>query len=222
MEKCAGQVIFWDWNGTLLDDAGYSMGIMNGVLKSRGLPLIPDIAYYRNVFCFPVEEYYAKVGITGERFRIDGQAWMDSYVRTEETCPLRMGATEALEMLKKAGCRQVILSASKTDFLEMQTAERGVKVYLEEILGLSHIWATSKVEIGMEYMKRECLLPARACMIGDTLHDAQVAKEMGIHCVLAIGGHQSREMLSTAGVPVEEDILSAAKKALQLIQTNDH
>ncbi|MBO2516952.1 MAG: hypothetical protein CW338_06725 [Clostridiales bacterium] len=214
-------VVFWDWNGTLLDDAVYAMNIMNGVLRDRGLPLIPDIEYYRSVFCFPVEDYYAKVGITEEHFFVDGHAWMDSYVSTEEQCPLREGAAAALAYLKENGCGQVMLSASKTDFLEKQTTERGVKPYMEHILGLSHIWATSKVSIGMEYMEHEELEPAHGCIIGDTLHDAQVAEKMGIRCVLVTGGHQNRETLETAGVPVEDDILSAAKTAFELIKMKE-
>ena len=33
--------VVWDWNGTLLDDLDYSIGIMNGLLARRGLAVIP-------------------------------------------------------------------------------------------------------------------------------------------------------------------------------------
>ena len=47
-------------------------------------------------------------------------------------------------------------------------------------------------------------------MIGDTLHDAEVARAMGTGCVLVARGHQSRETLLTAGVPVMDTLLEAA------------
>ena len=46
-------------------------------------------------------------------------------------------------------------------------------------------------------------------MIGDTLHDAEVARAMGTRCMLVARGHHSRETLLTAGVPVADTLLDA-------------
>jgi phosphoglycolate phosphatase len=48
--------IIWDWNGTLLDDVDYSVGVMNILLRRRGLPAL-DRARYHVVFDFPVRDY---------------------------------------------------------------------------------------------------------------------------------------------------------------------
>ena len=53
--------IIWDWNGTLLDDLDYCVGIMNAILRRRSLPEL-DRARYRAVFDFPVRDYYARLG----------------------------------------------------------------------------------------------------------------------------------------------------------------
>jgi phosphoglycolate phosphatase len=45
-------------------------------------------------------------------------------------------------------------------------------------------------------------------MVGDTLHDVEVAEALGISCVLIAQGHQSRERLDQAGVPVFADLNS--------------
>ena len=55
------QHIIWDWNGTLLNDAWLFVDIMNGVLSNRKLPLI-TVDDYRKLFCFPVKDYYKKLG----------------------------------------------------------------------------------------------------------------------------------------------------------------
>ena len=44
-------------------------------------------------------------------------------------------------------------------------------------------------------------------MIGDTLHDAEVARAMGTRCMLVARGHHSRETLLTAGVPVAATLM---------------
>ena len=44
--------------------------------------------------------------------------------------------------------------------------------------------------------------PRKTLMIGDTVHDAEVAAAMGIDCWLVRNGHQDRERLEATGVPV--------------------
>ena len=54
-------VVIWDWNGTIVDDAFVFVKIMNFFLKEKKLPLI-NIAKYRDVFEFPLINYYSKLG----------------------------------------------------------------------------------------------------------------------------------------------------------------
>ena len=57
----------------------------------------------------------------------------------------------------------------------------------------------------------------RACavMIGDSLHDAEVARALGTRCILVARGHQSRETLLEAGVPVVDSLRKAADWVLE-------
>jgi phosphoglycolate phosphatase len=43
-------------------------------------------------------------------------------------------------------------------------------------------------------------------MIGDTVHDFEVASEMGVKCILIADGHQSEERLLKTNVPVLKNI----------------
>ena len=52
-------------------------------------------------------------------------------------------------------------------------------------------------------------------LIGDTLHDTEVAGEAGIRCLLVEGGHQAREVLDTAGVPVFASLTAATDHLLR-------
>ena len=55
------QHIIWDWNGTLLDDLSRRVDIVNSMLTQRRLsPLTLDC--YRDVFTFPVWDYYQTIG----------------------------------------------------------------------------------------------------------------------------------------------------------------
>lgn len=54
--------IIWDWNGTLFNDVDACIKTMNELLNKRNLDLIRSREYYREVFGFPVIDYYQKLG----------------------------------------------------------------------------------------------------------------------------------------------------------------
>ena len=56
------ELIIWDWNGTILDDALVCKTIANIMLAERGIPTLPDMDAYRAVFGFPIKAYYEKMG----------------------------------------------------------------------------------------------------------------------------------------------------------------
>ena len=98
--------------------------------------------------------------------------------------------------------RQVILSASELTLLKAQTEHLGVAGYFDELLGQTDYYAHGKLAVGKAWMARQDFDPAQAVLVGDTLHDAEVAAGLGTKCVLCAAGHQSRARLLTAGVPV--------------------
>ncbi|MCJ7554278.1 MAG: HAD family hydrolase, partial [Ignavibacteriaceae bacterium] len=72
--------IIWDWNGTLFNDVVLCKDIMNNILKRFDLPLL-SLEKYREVFTFPVEDYYKKAGLDFNitPFEILGKDFMDEY-----------------------------------------------------------------------------------------------------------------------------------------------
>ena len=206
--------VLWDWNGTLLDDLTYAIGVRNRTFPAFGLPRIGSVAEYHRQFTFPVRRYYERAGVTDETFVAVTHAWMAEYVRGFDTVPLHGDAVETLARFAAAGVRQAVLSATRRDMLESQIARFPIRAYFTDVLGLSDIYARSKEAVGLDYLAR-CGVPAASTlMIGDTLHDAEVARAMGTGCVLVARGHQSRETLLTAGVPVMDTLVEAAAWAL--------
>ena len=203
--------IFWDWNGTLLDDLEYAIGVRNKTFPPFGLPKIESLEDYFRQFTFPVREYYYRAGVTEENFNEVAHAWMNEYVRGQESIPLHKDAVEAIGRLRENGLAQVILSASQIEILKGQLAIYGLENAFDDVLGHDNIYADSKESIGIRYMQKTGLRPEECLMLGDTLHDAEVARGMGIRCILVARGHQSRETLETAGVPVVGSLLEAVE-----------
>ena len=209
------QQVLWDWNGTLLDDLRYAMGVRNRCFPAFGLPCIDDVEEYRRQFTFPVRLYYERAGVTEENFDAVAHAWMDEYIRGQRDIPLHPDAIQTVERLRGAGVKQAILSASQVDVLKAQLALYGLENSFDAVLGLGDIYAGSKEALGRAYIRESRVPPEETVMIGDSLHDAEVAEAMGTKCLLVCRGHQGKEMLLRAGVPVVDTLAAAAERVLE-------
>lgn len=195
--------LIWDWNGTLLDDAWLCREIMNGQLKKRGLPQI-SAERYEAVFDFPVEGYYRKLGFTWDRetFAEAGTEFILEYEKRKTECCLQHGAKELLKQVKEAGLSQAVLSAYSHPTLEEFLGHFGVREHFRAVAGSRDHYAEGKVEHGLKMLHELHVSPNETLLIGDTTHDAEVARAMGIECVLIPCGHNSRERLVQCGVDV--------------------
>ena len=209
------QQVLWDWNGTLLDDLEYSIQVRNNIFPAFHLPLLDSVEEYHRQFTFPVRLYYERAGVTDDIFDDVAHAWMAEYERCMDTIPLHEDASETVERFHQAGLRQTVLSASEQTMLRRQLALYGLNNRFDAILGRGDIYAGSKEAIGREYLQNCGILAEATVMIGDSLHDAEVARALGTRCVLVARGHQSRETLLEAGVPVMKSLREAADWVLE-------
>lgn len=194
--------ILWDWNGTLLDDVQIALDANNEIFPTFGLAPLGKLEDYHRVFGFPIKDYYEKVGVGEKIFDAVAQAWSKVYMEKSKNSFLQPGAKEALMLFKEKGLKQVILSASNQEHLHEQVSRYPIEKYFDEMLGLNNIYAASKVEIAQDFFQRENISPKEALFIGDTLHDAQVAKAINCHSVLISRGHQPAYRLEEAGIPI--------------------
>jgi len=193
--------IIWDWNGTLCDDVGWCVEVINRMLSKRGLKTIKNAHEYHGLFCFPVIEYYKKAGfnLEEEPFKDLAEEFISLY-HSEKNYKLRKGAQDVLLKIYTEGITQIVLSASEISNLLLQMSGFGIESYFDEILGISDIYAVSKTDLGLDFIKKNNI--RRALLIGDTGHDFETAKLLDADCLLITGGHQSEETLLEFGVPV--------------------
>ena len=200
--------VVWDWNGTLLDDVDCCLGVMNRMLSRRGLPSIGGVAAYREIFTFPVRDYYVLAGLDLAKESFDDLAdeYMRDYRQSSKTCGLMKGAASVLDALRDMGAVQVLASASRQDDLERQLAEQGLTGKFEAVLGVSDQLGGGKSGVAQAYLTAHGFVPEDALFVGDSIHDWEVANAMGCRCVLIANGHQSSERLRSTGADVLEDI----------------
>lgn len=207
MVRTAYEFILWDWNGTLMDDGPFGLSIINGMLRARGLRE-PGAEEHRRLFDFPVRVYYERLGFdfTAEPFEKISTEFVEAYIGGARACPLREGARELLSDLRQGGYRQSILSASRQDYLEGFIAHYALEEQFEELLGIDSEHAPGKAGRGMQWIEGSQMDPARILLIGDTVHDAEVANSMGVDCWLIEGGHHHPERLRETGCALVADL----------------
>ena len=197
------QYLIWDWNGTLFNDSWLCVEILNELMTRRNRPPV-SMETYQAHFGFPVIDYYRSIGLfaANESFENVASEFMAEYERRRLECKLQAGAIEALNYFSKLGRQQFILSAYKHDSLEEIVAHYEVGHYFEGLSGLADHYAKSKLESGLRMMSDLKIAPAKALLIGDTLHDHEVATAIGVNCILIPSGHQSVERLKASGAHV--------------------
>ena len=195
--------IIWDWNGTLIDDVWLVVDIMNKMLKKRNLPGI-DSKRYREIFDFPVMDYYAKLefDFSNESFEDLTVEFISEYYTRFNECKLFDKVEEVLKKIRNMGISQSILSASEENILVEKVKYYGIDKYFCRIMGLENHYAESKVERGKKWIAELNLNPQDVLLIGDTAHDYIVSKYIGSDCLLIANGHHNYERLAKLGVEV--------------------
>ncbi len=189
--------IIWDFNGTVYNDVDICIASANRLLQNHGLPLIPSKEAYQEVFGFPIIDYYRRLGFDFDKLPYSelAEEWVAYYKEAEKHADVFPDVPASLERVKRAGYCQLILSATEVKMLTGQVERLGVLSYFERLLGLENIHAYSKEAVGCNWRQENP--EARVLMIGDTDHDAGVARAMGVDCVLVTTGHQNRETLQS-------------------------
>ena len=120
--------IIWDFNGTLLDDIRAGINAVNDMLSRRGLATIDSVERYRELFCFPIIEYYAKLGFDFEKedyYTVLAPEWVALYLENYKRSTLNDGAEHTLQALAGLGYTQTLLSATEIEMLKGQLRDLG-------------------------------------------------------------------------------------------------
>lgn len=213
-------VVIWDWNGTLLDDTISAVDALNIMLEKRSLKSV-SLEFYKSRFRFPAREFYKEIGITVPDSEWDDLAkeYHDTYAKIRSS--LAVDAREALEIVASAGIRQTIASAMRQDLLDAGVSRFGIRSYFADVRGSDNLDGAGKVATVRALVESEIRAAGgeavRFLMIGDSIHDKEVADALGLECVLCACGGHSAERLSA----VSETVLTltaAATRAVSLLQ----
>lgn len=183
-------IVVWDWNGTLVDDAAIFVSIMNSFLQKNSLKKI-NLKEYKNHFCFPVENYYKKLGfkLTNKEFQALSSSFIDLYKSKMFLPSLKRGLLPIIKYLFKRDCVQLVVSAQEQGLLLSSVKYYGLDSFFDGVFGLHNNYAKSKVSVAKKHVEPMIDSNTKVLFIGDTVHDCEVASSVGAQCCLVSWGH---------------------------------
>ncbi len=196
--------ILWDWNGTLLDDSWLCVEVLNGLLKESDKPTI-TYETYKEHFNFPVIHFYEFLGFETSAASFDqlSKSFISEYEkRWLKECQLHIDAERVLKGLQEKGISHSILSAAHENALTVGTQHFGINRHFAALLGTDNIYAEGKIARANGWLAESSWDAEDILLIGDTLHDHEVAKAIGVECILVASGHCARSRLEETNAPV--------------------
>ncbi|MBF0297572.1 MAG: HAD family hydrolase [Oligoflexia bacterium] len=198
------QHIIWDWNGTILDDIDISIQTINEILPLYDLPTVSKDRYHL-LFRFPLIEYYKDLGFNfnkgaegtlKESFAVVGDQFIEKYKSRVLQSKLFDGMIDIFSNIKDikkslTPKKQSILSAASEKHLLQLIKHFDVYDYFDHIHGIDNHYATSKLQRGFDLLKVSGIAAKDSLLIGDTEHDYDVAKDLGVNFLLLGDGHQN-------------------------------
>lgn len=143
-----------------------------------------------------------------EPFEVPAAEFISHYAQLLPKASLFGDVESILSHFNAKGFRQFILSAMEQDTLRKSVQDMGIAHFFEQICGIDDHFAHSKLERAKKMMEAAAIRRGEAVMIGDTLHDVEVAAGIGVEIILIARGHQSPERLTGAGTKLLPDLLA--------------
>ena len=187
--------VIWDWNGTILDDLGVSLDAVNYILANRDLPPMDRETYYDCIDTPIIKVYKRALGRDDVPFEDISFEFNDYYKRHKHEIQLTKGIKEIIYSIRDLGIPQIIISASHISYIESALSGFGLDGCFQKVIAAEDYNAGSKVDRAEAYLKMAGVPEKDRVVVGDTLHDYEMARRVGAKCILLTSGHEGRRKL---------------------------
>jgi phosphoglycolate phosphatase len=154
-----------------------------------------DFVQYKKRFCFPVDKFYAQVGLDKDKYVLLADRFAVVYRENWHKIKIHNGIEDYLKRNLSQDIQQFILSAYNQKELLDMVEFFNLQNYFTQIAGIFDNLAKSKTQRGKELIANNKIDIDRTLLIGDTPHDFEVASELGTDVVLVSWGTVSYEKL---------------------------
>ncbi len=199
------KLVAFDWNGTLFADT-FAVHDSNGeVFKLLNVSLL-SFKDFQKYFDVPVKKLYLAAGVPEEVLDKKAKEIADTfhsfYEQRAEKVRTRANTKQLLAWLLKSKIDRVIFSNHIVEPIKKQLKRLKIDGYFSAVLANAHLEAAfkgrNKKESLKKYMLENNLLPNEVLIIGDTIEEIEIGKELGSVTVAITHGNCSTLRLKKA------------------------
>jgi phosphoglycolate phosphatase len=237
IEESPIRVVFFDWDGTLLETSHITIEAFSEVCKQLiGMTKKESMSFYRDLDGKTMPEQFAMLSDEARKRGMPLSITADEYAEQfnstktrilKETfgsfLPLVRGALEFIVQLKASGVRVYVVSGTMSDALKEQLDKIGLTKMIDGMYGSpsSDEQKISQAPNKAEYMNKVLadlgVQPGSALMFGDAKQDIASANAVGIRTVGVVMGNFRKNELEDAGaVMVIQDYQDGIKLKVSL------
>lgn len=198
------KLVVFDWNGTIFADTYAIYESDNQICKLLKLKPV-SFKTFQKYFDVPVKRFYLVLGVPEQELdkkALQIASTFHSYyeVRAAKT-RTRANAKRLLNWLSKENIDSIIFSNHILESIKKQLKRLKIN-HFSEILANTKLEAAfkgrSKKEKLKNYMRKHKFLPAETLIIGDTIEEIEIARELGAFSVAIAHGNCSVVRLKAA------------------------
>lgn len=218
------KLVAFDWNGTLFAD---SYAIYKSDLDVCKLLKIKPISFqaFQKYYDVPIKNFYLALGVSEKEFNKKAAKIANVFHRhyEERSAKLRTRsyARRLLEWLSENNIESIIFSNHIVDPIKKQLKRLRLKRYILAVLASSHLQSAlkgrSKQEKLKHYMREHKLLPKEVLIVGDTVEEIEIGRELGVITVAITHGNCSITRLKKAK---PDYLINSLKEVIGIISSH--
>jgi phosphoglycolate phosphatase len=192
------QLVIFDWDGTLMDSTRLIASCLQCACRDLGLN-VPEFADAKYVIGLGLTETvrYVAPSLDETRARQLVERYRHHFLAREHEAQLYTGVAEMLSDLHARGIRMAVATGKARRGLERALDTSGLRQWFETTRCADEGFA--KPHPDMLHVILDCtgVEPRDALMVGDTIHDLDLAANAGVEAVAVTYGAHDENLLMT-------------------------
>jgi phosphoglycolate phosphatase len=190
-------LIIFDWDGTLIDSVHWITECLQQSARDCGLP-VPEARFARSVIGLSLER--AMGSLFPEATPADLKPLMAAYhryydVRTLGQGDMFAGVPDLLDALRRKGYKLAVATGKTRSGLEQALATTGCADWFHATRTANETASKPDPLMLLQLMEELDVLPEHTLMVGDSVHDLQMARNADIDAIGVAGGANDWEEL---------------------------
>jgi phosphoglycolate phosphatase len=192
------ELIIFDWDGTLMDSTQLIASCLQGACRDVGLaePRLADAKFVIGLGLADTVRHVAP-GVDAEGARRLVERYRHHFLAREHEAPLYSGVHEMLEELHGRGKRLAVATGKARRGLERALDSTGLRRWFETTRCADEGFAKPHPDMLNVILDFTAVEARSALMIGDTVHDLDLAANAGLDAVAICHGAHERELLAS-------------------------